>query len=126
MRAVGPLADCETIARAGRVTRWMADGGALFRQFVEVLVEDNGLMTDGWAIDGRRVALDALTTPVALVFGSDDSSVPREANLPFLDAVASDDTRVFEMPTGHVGTFVPPTAYDTYWPCICEWLADRT
>lgn len=69
--------------------------------------------------------LDALTVPVALVPGFEDSYVPRVAILPFLDAVVSDDTRVFELPTD-AGTFVHPSDHGTYWPRICERASDRS
>lgn len=77
-------------------------------------------------VDGRRVDPEALTMPVAIVIGSEDSYVPRDGGLPFLRVVASADTRVFEMPTGHVGTFVHAEAHETYWPRICGRVAART
>lgn len=129
IRSVGSLDDPEAIVRAGRVARWMAGGpdvpGALFREFFEALYEDNRLIRNELVVDGRRVDFDDVTASVALILGAGDSYVPRDASLPFLEVVGSDDTRVFEMPTDHVGTFVHPVAHETYWPRICDWIADR-
>ena len=130
VRAVGPLDDTESVARACRVARWMAGGidvpGELFRQFVEDLLIGNRLMENELAVDDRRVDLGDVTAPVALVLGTEDSYVPRAASLPFLGAVSSEDTRVFEVPADHVGTLVGPDAHETYWPRICDWVEART
>lgn len=64
--------------------------------------------------------------PVLLILGREDEFIPPEAALPFLDAVASDDTDVVELPVKHVGLSVAPEAHEEGWPAVCDWLAERT
>jgi polyhydroxyalkanoate synthase len=130
VRAVGGLDDPESAARALRVVRWLADGpdvpGELFRQFAEDLLAENRLITGRLTVRGRRVDLAEISVPVALVLGEEDDFVPRGASLPFLEAVSSEDTAVFDLPTGHVGTLVGDDAHRTWWPRVAGWLQARS
>lgn len=125
------LGDERYVERMTRIARWSADGpdlaGATHGQFVTDLVGENALMEDTVDLDGRAVELANLDMPVALILGEDDAYVPHEASLPFLDAVPSEDTEVFWVPTDHVGSLVGPPAHEENgWPRVVSWLADRS
>lgn len=98
----------------------------LFRQFLEDLFLENRLNVNELVLGGRRVDLADIIEPVALVLGAEDSYVPRDVSLPFLEAIDSGEARVFDAPVDHVGTFVGPDAHETYWPRLCEWVQEHT
>lgn len=120
----------EYLVRGARIARWAFDGpdvaGETYRQFVEDLLVENKLVENRLSLLERPVDLENVTMPVALILGETDAFVPRDASLPFLDAVPSDDTHVFDFPTGHVGTFVDRAAHAEWWPRVCDWFAKRT
>lgn len=121
------LDDPEFLDRKTRVARWAFDGpdmaGETYRQFVEELLVENKLIENRLTVGGRDVDIANIAMPVALVLGEDDKFVPEAASRSFLDAVPSDETAVFEFPTGHVGTFVDETAHEDGWPRVCDWFA---
>ncbi|UPM44644.1 hypothetical protein [Halocatena salina] len=49
--------------------------------------------------------------PVTLVLSTNDAPIPHATSRLFLDTVLSDDTTIFEFPTGHVGTLVGASAH---------------
>lgn len=124
------LDDAPAVEREARLSRWRAGGvdmpGGVYRQFVEDLLVGNKLVENRLVLDGRLVDLGNVDAPVALLLAADDDFVPHASSLPLLDSVASDDTEVFEFPTGHVGTFVDRTAHDVWWPRVCAWFSSQT
>ncbi len=82
---------------------------------------EGDLDLSGWQVDLANVEI-----PVLLILGRDDKFVPDEASLPFLDAVSSEDTAVFDFPTGHVGLSVAPEAHEYGWPRVHDWFAERS
>ena len=109
---------------------WTADGpavpGTFYREFVERLLLENRLIRNELRVDGRRVDVGSLAVPVLLVLGREDEFVPREASVPFLDVLSSDDTETLDLPTGHVGLSIAPEAHEQGWPSVYEWLEART
>lgn len=124
------LGDEEYLDRGARIVWWAFDGpdmtGEIYRQFVEDLLMENKLIEDRLSLIGRRVDLENMDMPVALILGEADEFIPHAASRPFLDAIPSDDTIVFEFPTGHVGTFVDGTVHAERWPEVCEWFERRS
>ncbi|WP_101294552.1 alpha/beta fold hydrolase [Halegenticoccus soli] len=122
--------DEEYVEHFARRLLWSADGpdvtGEVYRQFVDELIRENALMENELTVSGRRVDLSNVDAPVLLIVGRDDQFVPAESSLPFLDAVASEDTEVIEFPTGHVGLSVSREAHEKWWPRVCEWFARRS
>ncbi len=121
------LDDPEFLDRKARVARWAFDGpdmaGEMYRQFVEELLVGNKLIENRLTVDSRDVEMENIEMPVALVLAEDDKFVPEAASRSLLDAVLSEETAVFEFPTGHVGTFVDETAHEDGWPRVCDWFA---
>lgn len=124
------LDDDEYVEDVGRKLAWARDGpdlpGTFFREFVRELLLENRLIRGELVLDGLDVDLGAVDVPVALFVGAEDAFVPREASVPFLEAVASEDTAVVEAPVGHVGLSIAPEAHEEGWPRIREWLLERS
>lgn len=123
------LDDGAYVEAVGRKSDWMIGGPTLptatFRQFVRGLLLENRLIRGELRLNGRRVDLDRVDMPVLPALGTEDEFVPREASVPFLDGVASEDTAAIEFPVGHVGLCVAPEAHEEGWPKVREWLAER-
>lgn len=124
------LDDDAFVEGEGRKVEWAAGGPAIpatmFREFVEELLLENRLIENELSLFDRRVDLSAIEMPVMLVLGQEDAFVPREASVPFLDEVGSDDTAVVEFPTGHVGLSVARSAHERGWPRVYDWLEERS
>ncbi|TYL38781.1 poly(R)-hydroxyalkanoic acid synthase [Natronococcus pandeyae] len=130
LRLWDQLDDDEFVEEQGRKLEWTMGGPNLpattYREFVEELLVENRLLENEWRLCGRRVDLSAIEMPVLLVLGEEDKFVPREASVPFLDEIESDDTAIVELPTGHVGLSVAEVAHEQGWPRIADWLEERS
>ncbi len=124
------LDDDAFVEEQGRKLEWTAGGPNLpataYREFVEELLLENRLIESELELGGERVDLSAIEMPVLLVLGEEDEFVPREASVPFLDGIGSDDAAIVELPTGHVGLSVAEVAHERGWPRIADWLEERS
>ncbi|WP_436343822.1 alpha/beta fold hydrolase [Natronorubrum sp. FCH18a] len=118
------------VEKYGRKLSWLRGGprlpGTAYREFIEELLLENRLLEGTWRLNGRDVDLERIDVPVSLVLGREDQFVPRDASVPFLEAIPSEDTTVLEFPTGHVGTSIAAEAHEAGWPQVREWLSRRT
>jgi polyhydroxyalkanoate synthase len=123
------IEDDEFVENFARMERWIWNGvdvaGAVFREFVTDIYQENRLVRGEYVLDGRRVDLDEVGMPVQQVVGEYDHIVPPESSRPLNDAVGTDDERIVEFAAGHIGISVSSRAHETLWPDVCEWLADR-
>ncbi|WP_394742037.1 hypothetical protein [Natronococcus roseus] len=123
------LEDSASVEEQGRKLEWVEGGpdipARLYREFVGDLLLENRLIENELELGGRRVELSAIDAPTLLVLGEDDTFVPREASVPFLEAIGSDEAEIVELPTGHVGLSVADVAHERGWPRIADWLAER-
>jgi polyhydroxyalkanoate synthase len=121
--------DDEFVALFVRMERWIWDGvdvaGETYRDFVTDIYRNNELIDGEFVLDGERIDLGDIEVPVLAIVGESDTLVPPDASRPLLDRVGSDDTRLIEFPSGHVGLAVSGAAHDRLWPAVCEWVADR-
>ena len=124
------LDDDAYVEETGRKLHWLIGGPTLpvatVRDFLVDLLVENRLIRNKLELNGRRVDLGDVVAPVLLVLGRDDEFIPREASVPFLEGVSSEDTEVIEFPTGHVGLSVAPQAHEEGWPRVREWLIERS
>lgn len=124
------LEDEDFVENFARMERWLSDGidvsGETYRQFLEDIYQRNKLMSNQLRLDGRRVDLGDIEMPVLQIMGEYDHLIPPESSKPFNDVVASDDTTIFEFPTGHIGLSVSSKSHAKLWPDVCEWFAQRT
>ncbi|WP_248896893.1 class III poly(R)-hydroxyalkanoic acid synthase subunit PhaC [Haloplanus halobius] len=122
--------DEEFVENFARMERWLNDpidvAGAVFREFIQDIYQENKLYRNELELNGERVALDEITMPVVQVVGEYDHLIPPEASKPFNEKVASDDTEIMEYSTGHIGLSVSSSSHENLWPAVAEWFAERS
>lgn len=109
-----------------RMTQWIHDHiplpGAAFRQIVEMLARDNGLLQGTVRLGGRRVDLSAIRCPFLNVYGANDQLVPPEATRPLSSLVGSQDLEELVIPGGHAAMVTGRQAAKVTVPGIIDWL----
>jgi polyhydroxyalkanoate synthase subunit PhaC len=120
----------EYVASYQAMTGWSDDHvpfpGAAARETVQMLVRDNGMVTDRLAVGGDPVHLRDITVPFLTVRGGRDHIVPADATAPLIDLVGSDDKHELVLDAGHMGLVVGRTAARTTVPTIIDFLRRRT
>ncbi len=108
------------------MTGWTADHvpfpGRTAQQCIDVLVRDNGFMTDRLRVGGRPVHLSDVTVPFLNVVAAKDHIVPPEAARAVLDLVGSAQKDELLLQAGHIGLAVGRTAQKVTIPSIVEFL----
>ncbi len=112
------------------MTQWTSDHipfpGAAARQSVEMLMRENGMMTDQLRLGGERVHLSDIRCPLLNVVAERDHIVPVEAAKPLLDLVGSSEKDELLLDAGHIGLAVGGTAAKVTIPRIIEFLQRRS
>ncbi len=120
----------EYVAAYQAMTSWSDDHipfpGAAARQTVDMLVRDNGLLTDRLVVGGDRVHLRDITVPFLTVLACRDHIVPEDAAGPLIDLVGSSDRHELRLDAGHIGLVVGRTAARTTIPTIIDFLRRRS
>jgi polyhydroxyalkanoate synthase subunit PhaC len=118
------------VAAYQAMTSWSDDHipfpGEAARQTVDMLVRDNGLLTDALEVGGDRVHLADIRVPFLNVLASRDHIVPEEAAAPLTDLVGSPDRHELRLDAGHIGLVVGRTAARTTIPTIIDFLRRRS
>jgi polyhydroxyalkanoate synthase len=96
--------------------------GGVARQTADMLVRDNGMMTDQLTLGGDRVHLADITTPFLGVLATRDHIIPEAAAEPVVDLVGSTDKHLLRLAGGHIGLVVGKTAARTTIPTVIEFL----
>jgi len=124
------LEDKTAVENFGRMERWVRDGvdvaGEAYRQFIEEIYQENALYRNELVLDGDPVDIENLTMPVLQIIGSFDHLIPPEASKPFTEVIPSEDTDIYEFPTGHVGMAVSGKAHAELWPRVATWFRERS
>jgi polyhydroxyalkanoate synthase len=114
------------VAAHQAMTTWGNDHvpfpGEVARQVADMLVRDNGMITDRLTLGGDRVHLSDITTPFLGVLASRDHIIPEPAAEPVIDLVGSTDKHLLKLTGGHIGLVVGKTAAKTTVPTIIEFL----
>ena len=120
----------EYVAAYQAMTSWSDDHipfpGAAARQTVDMLVRDNGLLTDRLVVGGDVVHLRDVTVPFLTVLACRDHIVPEAAAGPLIDLVGSPDRHELRLDAGHIGLVVGRTAARTTIPTIIDFLQRRS
>ena len=111
-----------------RMEKWIFDSpsqpGAMFRQFVQWLYQQNKLIKDELTIGNQRVRLKNITQPVLNVYATQDHLVPPAASTCLQRHVGSKDYRELAFDGGHIGIYVSGKAQQI--PVeMAEWLKER-
>lgn len=124
------LEDKTAVENFGRMERWVRDGvdvaGEAYRQFIEEIYQENALYQNELVLDGDHVDIGNLTMPVLQIIGSFDHLIPPESSKPFTEGIPSEDTDIYEFPTGHVGMAVSGKAHAELWPRVATWFRERS
>jgi polyhydroxyalkanoate synthase subunit PhaC len=120
----------EYVASYQAMTGWSDDHvpfpGAAARETVQMLVRDNGMVTDRLVVGGDPVHLSDVRMPFLTVRADRDHIVPADASAPLIDLVGSADKHELSLNAGHMGLVVGRTAAKTTVPRIIEFLQKRS
>jgi polyhydroxyalkanoate synthase len=118
------------VAAHATMTAWATDHvpfpGGVARQVVEMLVRDNGFMTDRINLGGDRVSLADVSVPFLSLVAERDHIVPPRAATPLIDLIGSSEKDQVLLDAGHVGLVVGRTAAATTIPSIIDFLRTRS
>jgi len=114
------------VATFARMEQWLQDSpdqaGRAFREFVEGLFRDNGLVRGGFRIGGREVDLAGVHQPVLNVYATRDHIVPPAASIPLRGLLRAGQCTEHAVDTGHIGIFASRRASATVPRLVCEWF----
>jgi polyhydroxyalkanoate synthase len=120
----------EYVSAYQAMTGWSDDHvpfpGAAARQTVQMLLRDNGMLTDRLSLGGDAVHLGDITLPFLTVRATRDHIVPTDATAPLIDLVGSPDKHELALDAGHMGLVVGRTAAKTTVPQIIDFLRRRS
>jgi polyhydroxyalkanoate synthase subunit PhaC len=120
----------EYVAAYQAMTGWSDDHvpfpGAAARETVQMLVRDNGMITDRLTVGGDPVHLSDITVPFLTVRANRDHIVPPDATAPLIGLVGSPDKHELCLDAGHMGLVVGRTAARTTVPTILDFLRRRS
>ncbi|MCW2743123.1 MAG: Poly(3-hydroxyalkanoate) synthetase [Blastococcus sp.] len=120
----------EYVASYQAMTGWSDDhvpfAGAAARETVQMLVRDNGMVTDRLTVGGDRVHLRDIQIPFLAVRANRDHIVPPEAASPLIGLVGSPDRYELCLDAGHMGLVVGRTAARTTVPTIIDFVRRRS
>ena len=122
--------DEQFVRNFARMERWLDEGidvtGRFYVEFIRNIYQENRLYRNEFELEGEHVDVADIDVPVLQIVGEYDDLVPREASVPFNDAVGNEETAVIEFPTGHIGISVSSSAHDDYWPRVATWIEEHS
>ena len=120
----------DEIERFFSIEMWLYDSrpiiGEVFRKIVDDIYKNNLLIKNKMKVGGKLVDLKKITMPVLNIVGEKDDLVPPQSSRTINDVIGSNDKKLIEFPTGHVGLCISPAAHKKLWPDVVKWLADRS
>jgi len=126
------LADPSALDTHARVERWALDEvalpGRLVSQIVQWLYCENRLCQGTLSVSGRTVGPSAMQTPTLAIVNTADEIGPFASVAPFLEHMATTDTRIIEYPgevgvvLQHLAALAGRQAFARVWPEIISWI----
>jgi polyhydroxyalkanoate synthase len=124
---LGLADDAAGLATFLRMEAWLADRpdhpAAAARQWLVDLYGRNALVRGCFEIDGAPVDLRALRCPILNIVARDDHIVPPPCARALEGLTGTQDYRLLEVPTGHIGVFVSEKARGVVAPAVLGWLS---
>lgn len=109
---------------------WLYDSkpiiGEAYREIVTKITKNNLLIQNQMKVGSHMIDLSKITIPVLNIFGSADDLVPPDSSKPLTSVIGSQDKKMIEFPTGHVGLCLSQKAHEQLWPKVGQWLAQRS
>lgn len=98
--------------------------GQAFAEFAIEIYQRNALARGTLTLNGQRVDLGAIKTPVFNVWAEHDHLVPPSAASGLDDLVSGPCTNM-ALPGGHLGLFIGARAHRTLYPALIDWLNEQ-
>ena len=113
-----------------RVEKWVSDTppipGALYRQWIKDVYQDNLLINNNMYVGGKQVSLKNISVPLLTQVAVGDHLVSPECSMPIHYAVSSEDKTLKIYPTGHVGMIASSFSQKKVLPEFVQWLSERS
>ena len=100
--------------------------GEYHRDCTRELMWENRLFKGELKQRDKIANLANLKIPIMAVMAQHDHIAPYQATKPLLDLVGSEDKQELVLKGGHVSLIAGPNATKRMWPCVNEWLAERS
>lgn len=100
--------------------------GGVIQDTLQYLLADNVLKEGRLPMAQAEGTLANVQANLLLICGETDPIVTRACSLAMLPLVSSTDTRVLDVPGGHMGILSGSAAPRAIWPQVVEWLAARS
>lgn len=117
--------DTEYVERFSALRNWYRlnkdIAGDLYLEVVRDLFQRNLLARNRFEVGGRRVQLDRIRCPAALVAGTRDHITPPEQVWALEDHLERGQTRRWLVDAGHIGVFTGRRSLAGTWPEIVGW-----
>lgn len=97
--------------------------GEAAKQWMKDLYQQNELVRNEWALDGRRIDLGNIIMPVLNVYANDDHIIPPATSRALALKVGTKDYNELALPGGHVGVFVGNRSQTLFAPAVQSFLA---
>jgi len=109
-----------------RIEKWLSDTppipGALFKQWIKDIYQDNLLIQDKMYVGGKHISLKNIKMPIFTQVAVGDHLVSPECSMPLHYAVGSEDKTLEVYPTGHVGMIASSFSQKKVVPELGKWL----
>ncbi len=109
---------------------WLYDSvpiiGSVYRDIVNQIYKKNLLIKNKMKVGSDLVDLRKITMPVLSIIGTKDDLVPPSSSKSIMNVISSNDKKLIEFPTGHVGLCTSSAAHEELWPVVAKWLAQRS
>ena len=113
-----------------RIEKWLSDTppipGALFKQWIKDIYQDNLLIQDKMYVGGKHISLKKIKMPIFTQVAVGDHLVSPECSMPLHYAVGSEDKTLRVYPTGHVGMIASSLSQKKVLPELGQWLKERS
>lgn len=96
-----------------------------YAEYVRALFQRNELVKGEHVIQGQRVDLSKISSPLLTIVADKDSITPPASALALEHFVSSEDRSVLVVRGGHVSGVVNPSARERFHPQLCDWMIDR-
>jgi polyhydroxyalkanoate synthase subunit PhaC len=124
------MEDEDFVENFARMERWLSEGidvaGVAYEEFIRDIYQENKLMQNELELGGKRVDITNIDMPLLQIVAEYDHLIPPGASKPFNEATSSEDTKILEFATGHIGMSVSSRSHAELWPQVCEWFEERS
>jgi polyhydroxyalkanoate synthase subunit PhaC len=112
------------------IESWLYDSvpiiGRVYKDIVSQIYKKNLLIKNEMKVGSHLVDLRKITMPVLNIIGTKDDLVPPSSSKSVMNVISSNDKKIIEFSTGHVGLCTSSTAHKELWPEVAKWLAQRS